>query len=71
MKNHRIWMIIGCVLPLLLIFFLPLLGAGSGEILFIFFIICFGAHLLMMGGHNSRGKDNDEIQNGGDHHGSH
>jgi hypothetical protein len=33
MKNHNIWMIIGCVLPLLLIFFLPLFGVESGGLL--------------------------------------
>jgi len=45
MKSHHIWMIIGCALPLLLIFFLPLFGAGGGELLFVFLIICFVAHL--------------------------
>tara|TARA_R110001599_G_C12275834_1_gene662338 strand:+ start:10255 stop:10434 length:180 start_codon:yes stop_codon:yes gene_type:complete len=44
-------MIIGCVLPLLLIFILPLFGVDSGVTLFIFIILMFGCHLLMMGGH--------------------
>jgi len=44
-------MIIGCVVPLLLIFFLPLFGAGGVELLFLFLIVCFGAHLLMIGRH--------------------
>ncbi|MCF8052020.1 MAG: hypothetical protein K9L59_12335 [Desulfobacterales bacterium] len=53
MKSHHIWMIIGCVLPLLLIFFLPLFGAGGGELLFVFIVLCFVLHLLMMGGHKN------------------
>ena len=49
-------MIIGCGLPLLLIFFAPALGLGSGTSLFIFLIAMFACHLLMpmhhLGGHN-------------------
>ena len=72
MKNHNIWMIIGCVLPLLLIFFLPLFGAGGGELLFIFLVLCFGVHLLMMGGHKNHGNDGDnDSRKGGKHDGSH
>ena len=71
MKNHNIWMIIGCVLPLFLIFFLPLFGAGSGGLLFIFLIVFFGAHLWMMGRHINHGNDNDESRKGSGHHGNH
>lgn len=50
MKHH--WLhIAGCVLPLLLIFLLPLFGVGEGAILFVFIVVMFGCHLLMMGGH--------------------
>ncbi len=56
MKKHTIWMIIGCGLPLLLIFFAPALGLGSGPSLLIFIIAMFACHLLMPmhhhGGHN-------------------
>jgi hypothetical protein len=47
MKKHMIWMIIGCSLPLLLIFFAPALGLRSGASLFIFIIAMFACHLLM------------------------
>ena len=47
MKNHIFWMIIGCGLPLLLIFFAPALGIGSGTSLFIFVLVMFACHLLM------------------------
>jgi len=71
MKSHHIWMIIGCVVPLLLIFFLPFFGVGSGELLFVFLLLCFGAHLLMMGGHKHKGNGEDETRKGEGHHGSH
>ena len=48
-------MIIGCGLPLLLIFFAPALGIGTGTSLFIFILAMFACHLLMpMHGHGSR-----------------
>jgi hypothetical protein len=47
MKRHIIWMIIGCGLPLLLIFFAPALGLGSNASLFIFILAMFACHLLM------------------------
>ncbi|MCF8063006.1 MAG: hypothetical protein K9M82_10855 [Deltaproteobacteria bacterium] len=57
--SHHLWMIIACVVPLLLIFFLPLIGAGSGDILFLFLVLCFGVHLLMMGRHRNGGDGDD------------
>lgn len=70
MKNHYTWMILGCILPLLLIFFLPFFGAGSGELLFVFIVFCFGIHLLMMGHHPNHDNGNHNPKGGGDH-GSH
>lgn len=40
-------MIIGCAVPLLLIFLAPALGLGKDVSLFIFFIAMFACHLLM------------------------
>ncbi len=40
-------MIIGCTVPLLLIFFAPTLGLGSNTSLFIFILAMFACHLLM------------------------
>lgn len=45
--KHIIWMIIGCTIPLLLIFFAPALGLGSNVSLFIFILAMFACHLLM------------------------
>ncbi len=57
-KNHVLWMIIGCGLPLLLIFFAPALGLGSGTTLLIFILAMFACHLLMP--MHSHGKHNHE-----------
>lgn len=45
--KHAIWMVIGCVLPLLLIFLAPALGLGSNFSFFIFMLSMFACHLMM------------------------
>lgn len=54
MKKNMIWMIIGCTVPLLLIFLAPALGI-SGNLSFLIFIAAlFACHLFMPmhhGGH--------------------
>ena len=47
MKNHWIWMVISCVLPLLLIFFAPSIGIKGDTFLFAFIILMFAVHLLV------------------------
>lgn len=78
MKNHGLWMIIGCTLPLLLIFVLPLFGISGGASLFIFIILMFACHLFMMGGHGEHeghgdtgeaGHSEHENKKEGGHHG--
>ena len=71
MKGHGWWMVLACILPLLLIFLLPTLGVvgGTGSLLFVFIIVCFGLHLLMMRGHHDD-HDKDRGHEGG-HHGRH
>lgn len=49
-------MIIGCTLPLLLIFFAPALGLGNNVSLFIFILAMFACHLLMPMHHHSDDK---------------
>jgi hypothetical protein len=51
--SHTLRMVIGCVLPLLLIFFLPLIGISEGATLLIAIVLMFACHLLMIGGHGS------------------
>ncbi len=67
MKKHIFWMIIGCGLPLLLIFFAPVLGIGSNASILIFILAMFACHLLMpMHGHGTHkhpdatGKDDQQ-----------
>ena len=55
MKKHILWMIVGCTIPLLLIFFAPALGLSSNTSLLIFIVAMFACHLLMPmhhGGHS-------------------
>jgi hypothetical protein len=68
MNKHDLIMIIGCLLPLLLIFVLPLFGVSGGFSLFIFIILMFACHIFMMGGHHSHGKGHNHE---GTEHGTH
>jgi uncharacterized membrane protein YhaH (DUF805 family) len=53
MSKHTFWIIIGCGIPLLLIFFAPVLGISGDVSLFIFILAMFLVHLLMpMHNHN-------------------
>jgi len=56
MNKHVIWMIVGCAVPLLLIFLAPALGLSSNLSLLIFIIVMFGCHLLMPMHHNKNDK---------------
>lgn len=47
MNRHTILMIIGCVLPLLLIFLAPLFGLDGRVSLLVFVVAMFLCHLLM------------------------
>ena len=68
-KNHWIWMVIGCGLPLLFIFLAPSFGIGGGSSLFIFIIFMFAIHLFMPHGSHGHGghKHNDQNHTGHDH----
>jgi hypothetical protein len=59
MKNHMAWMIIGCVVPILLIFILPALGVSSEVAFGIFIVLMFGCHFMMLG-HHGGGDDQNE-----------
>ena len=59
MKKHLIWMIIGCTVPLLLIFLLPLFGISGNYTILIFIVAMFACHLLMPmrhGDHNEQSE---------------
>jgi hypothetical protein len=59
MKNHGLWMIIGCVLPFLLIYILPAFGVSSQGAFVVFIILMFACHFMMLGHHHG-GEDADE-----------
>jgi hypothetical protein len=57
-------MLAGCLLPLLLIFALPLFGVDEGVSIWLFMILMFACHLFMMRGHHEGGAE----RGGKDHH---
>ena len=58
--KHFLHMLIGCGLPILLIFVLPLFGVSEGVTLTIFIMLMFGCHLLMMSGHSDHYSHHQE-----------
>lgn len=64
--SHALKMILGCTLPLLLLFVLPLLGIGQGVTLFIAIVLMFGCHLFMTHGHD-HGQDRHTPAQGDTH----
>lgn len=72
--SHTIRVLIGCLLPLALIFVLPLFGVSSGITLLVFIILMFMCHLMMMGGHDGHaghGAGKGHAGHGGGGHGRH
>lgn len=68
--NHTLRMLLGCLLPLLLIFLLPLFGLGEGVTLFVALVLMFACHLLMIGDHGGSHPHEIHYQSDeGDHDG--
>lgn len=67
--RHMAWHLIGCLLPIAVIFLLPLFGVSSGVTLFAFIVLMFGCHLFMVRGHG--GGDEDVGAREEDHGGQH
>jgi len=65
MKGHWIWMVIGCGLPLLLIFFAPALGITGYNGIFAFILLMFAVHLVIP--HGGHGRHNHSEQNDTQH----
>ncbi|MBX9792611.1 MAG: hypothetical protein K2Y37_27235 [Pirellulales bacterium] len=67
--SHAVKMALGCLLPIVVIFLLPLLGIGEGVSLFVVVVLMFACHLLMMAGHREehRRKPADAPHEGGHH----
>jgi len=49
--KHGLMHILGCAIPIALLFLLPALGVSSGITFTLFFVLMFACHLFMMGGH--------------------
>jgi len=49
--RHSLVHLLGCLLPLLVIFLLPFFGLGGGAALFVVIVLMFACHLFMMRGH--------------------
>lgn len=56
MIKHALWMLIGCVLPMMLIFLLPAFGVSNNVTMVIFIALMFACHLFMPGHHHHGGK---------------
>lgn len=52
-------MLIGCILPLLIIFLLPAMGIEGRWIIWLALALMVGCHLMHMGGHK-HGNDNNQ-----------
>ena len=63
MKTHTLWMILGFVLPLLLIFIAPSIGLGENVSLFIFIFLMFACHLFMPHNKHHKHKQDNESKN--------
>ena len=65
--KHVLFMLLGCALPLLLIFLAPALGLGSNYSFFIFMVAMFACHLLMpmhhAGHHRSQQSNSETTKN--------
>ncbi|MEA5112938.1 MAG: hypothetical protein VB050_02840 [Geobacteraceae bacterium] len=66
--NHSLRMLIGCILPLLAIFILPLFGVDQGVTLFIFIVAMFACHLGMMGHHHGSHEEHSPTDKGDQDH---
>lgn len=55
--SHSLKMVLGCLLPVVMIFLLPVLGLGSGATMLVAVALMFVCHLLMMRGHGGRHHD--------------
>jgi hypothetical protein len=56
-------MIIGCTLPLLLIFLAPYFGLGENVSLFIFILAMFACHLMMPMHYGHKHESNKKEEN--------
>lgn len=51
--KHLLHHLLGCGLPILLLFLLPAFGVSAGVTFTLFFVLMFACHLFMMRGHGA------------------
>lgn len=51
--SHVVRMLLGCLLPLALLFVLPLFGVGEGIVLLLFVVLMFACHIFMTHGEHA------------------
>jgi len=56
MNKHTLRMVIGCILPLLLIFVLPYFDVSNQVTIVVFLVLMFACHLFMPHGHGDHQK---------------
>ena len=62
MRYHGWWMIRCCLLPLMIIFLLPVFGVRGDLSIFFFILLMFVCHLMMMGGHRHHQDNSVELK---------
>ncbi len=65
--SHTVKMLLGCLIPLLLIFLLPVLGVSGDTTSLVFLVLMFACHLFMMRGHD-HGHRHDAAGSGKEGH---
>lgn len=67
MKNHALMMLIGCGLPMLLLFILPGFGVSREATIIIFMVLMMGCHLMHFKHMGHDDHKHDHKSKGGDH----
>lgn len=56
--KHSLLHLLGCIVPIFLLFLLPVFGVSSGVTFTVFIVLMLGCHLFMMGGHSHDSEAN-------------
>ncbi len=65
--SHFWRMLLGCMIPIAMIFVLPLFGVSEGVTLAAFLVLMLGCHLLLVPSHQPVHSDRDHQHKDQDH----
>ncbi|QDV85293.1 hypothetical protein TBK1r_42720 [Stieleria magnilauensis] len=65
--SHFWRMLLGCMIPILMVFVLPLFGVSEGVTLAVFLVLMLGCHLLMVPNDHSAHVDHHHKHESNDH----